>query len=58
MIPSGYNTPFKSGIREEFIALQSDLEISVDISILKEYNIYKEVFKRREIELYLLFFSM
>ena len=58
MMPSRYNTPFKSGIREEFIAFQSDLEISVDISILKEYNIYKEVSKRREIELYLLFFSI
>jgi hypothetical protein len=58
MIPSRYDRPSKSGIREEFIAIQSDLEISVDISILKEYNIYKEVSKIREIELYLLFFSI
>jgi hypothetical protein len=32
----------ESGIGEEFIALQLDLEIPTVISILKEYNIYKE----------------
>ena len=32
---------YESGIGEEFIALQLDLEISTVISILKEYNIYK-----------------
>jgi hypothetical protein len=58
MTPSRYNTPFKSGIRDEFIALQSDLEISAAIIILKEYNTYKELSNRIEIELYLLFFSM
>ena len=33
---------YESGIGEEFIALQLDLEIPTVISILKEYNIYKE----------------
>ena len=32
---------YKSGIAEEFIALQLDLEIPVVIGILKESNIYK-----------------
>jgi DNA invertase Pin-like site-specific DNA recombinase len=32
---------YESGIGEEFIALQLDLEIPTVISILKEYNIYK-----------------
>ena len=32
---------YESGIGEEFIALQLDLEIPTVISILKEYNVYK-----------------
>ncbi|MFL6321212.1 MAG: hypothetical protein ACJ71P_15735 [Nitrososphaeraceae archaeon] len=32
---------YESGIAEEFIALQLDIEIPSVISILKEYNIYK-----------------
>jgi hypothetical protein len=32
---------YESGIAEEFIAMQLDLEIPAVISILKEYNIYK-----------------
>ena len=32
---------YESGIGEEFIALQADLEIPTVISILKECNIYK-----------------
>jgi hypothetical protein len=32
---------YESGIGEEFIALQHDLEIPIVISILKEHNIYK-----------------
>jgi hypothetical protein len=32
---------YESGIGEEFIALQLDLEIPIVISILKEHNIYK-----------------
>jgi DNA invertase Pin-like site-specific DNA recombinase len=32
---------YESGIGEEFIALQLDLEIPTVIRILKEYNIYK-----------------
>jgi hypothetical protein len=32
---------YESGIAEEFIGLQLDLEIPTVISILKEYNIYK-----------------
>jgi hypothetical protein len=32
---------YESGIAEEFIALQLDLEIPSVTSILKEYNIYK-----------------
>ncbi len=32
---------YESGIGEEFIALQLDLEIPTVISILKEYNIYR-----------------
>jgi hypothetical protein len=32
---------YESGIAEEFIALQLDLEIPAVISILKEYHIYK-----------------
>jgi hypothetical protein len=32
---------YESGIGEEFIALQLDLEIPTVISILKDYNIYK-----------------
>lgn len=32
---------YESGIAEEFIALQLDLEIPSVISILKENNIYK-----------------
>jgi DNA invertase Pin-like site-specific DNA recombinase len=32
---------YESGIGEEFIALQLDLEIPTVISILKEHNIYK-----------------
>jgi hypothetical protein len=32
---------YESGIGEEFIAMQLDLEIPAVISILKEYNIYK-----------------
>ena len=32
---------YESGIAEEFIALQLDLEIPAVIGILKEYNIYK-----------------
>jgi DNA invertase Pin-like site-specific DNA recombinase len=32
---------YESGIGEEFIALQLDLEIPTVISILKEYDIYK-----------------
>ena len=31
---------YESGIGEEFIALQLDLEIPIVISILKEHNIY------------------
>jgi hypothetical protein len=36
---------YESGIAEEFIALQLDLEIPAVISILKEYNIYKGNFE-------------
>jgi hypothetical protein len=32
---------YESGIAEEFIALQLDLEIPTVIKILKEYNIYR-----------------
>jgi hypothetical protein len=32
---------YESGIGEEFIAMQLDLEIPRVISILKEHNIYK-----------------
>jgi hypothetical protein len=32
---------YESGIAEEFIALQLDLETPAVIGILKEYNIYK-----------------
>ena len=32
---------YESGIGEEFIALQLDLEIQTVISILEEHNIYK-----------------
>ena len=32
---------YESGIGEEFIAMQLDLEIQTVISILKEHNIYK-----------------
>ena len=32
---------YVSGIGEEFIAMQLDLEIPVVISILKELNVYK-----------------
>jgi hypothetical protein len=32
---------YESGIGEEFIALQLDLEIPIVISILKEHNIYR-----------------
>lgn len=32
---------YTSGIGEEFIAMQLDLEIPLVISILKELNIYK-----------------
>jgi hypothetical protein len=32
---------YESGIAEEFIGLQLDLEIPTVISILKEHNIYK-----------------
>jgi hypothetical protein len=32
---------YLSGIGEEFIAMQLDLEIPVVISILKELNVYK-----------------
>ena len=32
---------YESGIGEEFIALQLDLEIPTVINILKEHNIYK-----------------
>jgi hypothetical protein len=32
---------YESGIGEEFIALQLDLEIPTVISILEEHNIYK-----------------
>ena len=32
---------YESGIGEEFIAMQLDLEIPTVISILKEYGIYK-----------------
>jgi hypothetical protein len=32
---------YESGIAEEFIALQLDLEIPTVIGILKEYNIYR-----------------
>jgi transposase len=33
---------YESGIAEEFIALQLDLEIPTVIGILKEYNIYRQ----------------
>jgi transposase len=32
---------YESGLAEEFIALQLDLEIPTVIGILKEYNIYR-----------------
>ena len=32
---------YESGIGEDFIALQLDLEIPTVISILKAYNVYK-----------------
>jgi hypothetical protein len=32
---------YESGIGEEFVAMQLDLEIPVVISILKEYGTYK-----------------
>ena len=32
---------YESGIAEEFIAMQLDLEIPTVIRILKEYDIYK-----------------
>jgi hypothetical protein len=32
---------YESGIGEEFVAMQLDLEIPTVISILKEYGIYK-----------------
>ena len=33
---------YLSGIDEEFIAMQLDLEIPVVISVLKEFGVYKE----------------
>ena len=33
---------YVSGISEEFIAMQLDLEIPVVITILKELNVYKQ----------------
>lgn len=33
---------YVSGISEEFIALQLDLEIPVVVKILKELNVYKQ----------------
>ena len=45
---------YESGIEQEFIDLQLDLDIPTVISILKKEhnnNIYKGVSKRREIEL-------
>ncbi|HJT49199.1 MAG TPA: hypothetical protein VJ729_13530 [Nitrososphaeraceae archaeon] len=36
---------YESGIAEEFIAMQLDLEIPVVIGILKESNIYKGNFE-------------
>lgn len=33
---------YLSGIGEEFIALQLDLEIPIVVEILKELNVYKE----------------
>jgi hypothetical protein len=33
---------YTSGIGEEFIAMQLDLEIPLVISILKDLNVYKE----------------
>jgi hypothetical protein len=32
---------YESGIAEEFIAMQLDMEIPAVISVLKEYNVYK-----------------
>jgi hypothetical protein len=32
---------YESGISEEFVAMQLDLEIPVVINILKEMNVYK-----------------
>jgi hypothetical protein len=40
---------YESGIGEEFIALQLDLEISVVIGILKESNIYKGNFESQNL---------
>jgi hypothetical protein len=37
---------YESGIAEEFIALQLDLEIPAVNSILKEHNIYKEILNK------------
>ena len=33
---------YESGIGEEFIAMQLDMDIPAVISVLKEFNIYKE----------------
>jgi hypothetical protein len=40
---------YESGIAEEFIALQLDLEIPVVIGILKESNIYKGNFESQNL---------
>jgi hypothetical protein len=39
---------YGSGIGEEFIAMQPDLEIPVVIGILKEFNTYKGDFVEKE----------
>ena len=41
---------YESGIGEEFIALQLDLEIPVVIGILKESNIYKGNFELQNLD--------
>ena len=36
---------YLSGIGEEFIAMQLDLEIPIVINILKELNVYKGIYE-------------
>ena len=42
---------YESGIGEEFIAMQLDMDIPAVISVLKESNIYKE-WRRKNVENY------